>query len=199
MARVRPLVLLPPLVFAGFAALFAFGMFRDNPDELPTALAGREAPSMTLGPLGSLPELDDANLRDGEVKLVNYWASWCPPCRVEHPTLMQLADEGLAVYGVNYKDTPGNALAFLDELGDPYVGVGADPDGRTALDWGVYGVPETFVVDGEGRVVMRVAGPVTQRVLETRLRPALAEAAAGGTGTGTATGTGTGTGEEVSE
>jgi len=174
---VRPLVVLPLILFGGMAALFASGMKRENPDELPTALAGRMAPAMELAPLGDLPGFDDAALRDGQVKLVNYWASWCAPCRVEHPTLTQLAEEGLPIYGVNYKDSAGNALAFLAELGDPYLGVGADPDGRAALDWGVYGVPETFVVDGEGRIVMRVAGPVTQRVLESRLRPALAEAA----------------------
>jgi cytochrome c biogenesis protein CcmG, thiol:disulfide interchange protein DsbE len=177
-AKVSVLMMLPPLAFAALAGLFAFGMMRENPDELPTALAGQASPPMTLGTLGPLRPFDDAVLRDGEVKLVNYWASWCAPCRVEHPNLTQLAAEGLAIYGVNYKDDPANALAFLAELGDPYVAVGADATGRTALDWGVYGVPETFVVDGEGRIVMRVAGPVTQRVLETRLRAALAEAAA---------------------
>lgn len=178
MARVSILMILPPVAFAAFAGLFAFGMMRENPDELPTALAGQDAPPMTVAPLGNLPRLDDAALRDGHVKLVNYWASWCAPCRVEHPTLTQLAAEGLQIYGINYKDDPANALAFLAELGDPYVAVGADADGRTALDWGVYGVPETFLVDGEGRILMRVAGPVTQRVLDTRLRPALIAAGA---------------------
>ncbi|MCC5973300.1 MAG: DsbE family thiol:disulfide interchange protein [Rubellimicrobium sp.] len=177
MARLRPLVLLPPLAFAALAALFAVGMMRENPDELPSALVGQVAPRTELAPLGSLPGFTDEDLRSGGVKLVNYWASWCAPCRVEHPTLTQLAAEGIPVFGINYKDPPRNAMAFLQELGDPYVGLGVDPDGRSALNWGVYGVPETFVLDGEGRIVLRIAGPVTQRVLETRLRPAMEQAA----------------------
>jgi cytochrome c biogenesis protein CcmG/thiol:disulfide interchange protein DsbE len=128
-------------------------------------------------PLGDLPAFDDATLRDGTVKLVNFWASWCAPCRVEHATLTVLAGEGVAVYGVNYKDKPDAALGFLDELGNPYAAVGADETGRIGIEWGLYGVPETFVIDGAGKVVMRFAGPVTQRALESDIRPALAEAA----------------------
>jgi cytochrome c biogenesis protein CcmG/thiol:disulfide interchange protein DsbE len=109
---------------------------------------------------------------------VNYWASWCAPCRVEHPNLEALADEGLTIYGINYKDDPRNAEAFLEELGDPYAAIGSDSSGRTAIDWGLYGVPETYVIDGEGRVVLRFAGPVTQRALETRIRPAIEAAKA---------------------
>jgi cytochrome c biogenesis protein CcmG/thiol:disulfide interchange protein DsbE len=121
---------------------------------------------------------DDASLRDGEVKLVNYWASWCAPCRVEHPNLDLLREEGVTIYGVNYKDDPEKAIGFLEELGNPYAALGADPEGRMALDWGVYGVPETYVVDGEGVILLRVAGPVTQRVMDQTLRPAI-EAARG--------------------
>jgi cytochrome c biogenesis protein CcmG/thiol:disulfide interchange protein DsbE len=170
-------MLIPPLVFAGLAVLFAVGMFRDNPDELASALIGAAAPATVAAPLGPLPPFDDAVLRDGEVKLVNFFASWCAPCRVEHPHLTALRDEGVAIYGINYKDDPEKALAFLAELGDPYRATGADADGRIALDWGVYGVPETFVVDGAGTIVARLAGPVTQRALDERLRPALTEAA----------------------
>ncbi len=110
------------------------------------------------------------------MKLVNYWASWCAPCRVEHPTLEELAAEGVPIYGINYKDDPAKALAFLAELGNPYVAMGADASGRTALDWGVYGVPETFVIDGDGTVILRFAGPITGSVLEKTIRPALAAA-----------------------
>ena len=105
-----------------------------------------------------------------------YWASWCAPCRVEHPHLETLADEGIPIYGVNYKDEPGKALGFLEELGDPYAAIGADASGRMALDWGVYGVPETYVIDAEGTIVTRFAGPITERVLETTIMPAIEEA-----------------------
>jgi len=167
----------PPLVFLGFIALVGVGLFRDNPDALPSAHEGRTAPPVALTELPGKTAFDDATLRDGTVKLVNYWASWCAPCRVEHPNLDQLAQEGIPVYGVNYKDPPGKALAFLHELGDPYTAVGADPAGRMALDWGLYGVPETYVIAGDGRVVLRFAGPVTQRVIADTIRPALANAA----------------------
>jgi cytochrome c biogenesis protein CcmG/thiol:disulfide interchange protein DsbE len=121
---------------------------------------------------------DDADLRDGAVKIVNYWASWCAPCRAEHPNLTQLAGEGIPVYGVNYKDAPGQALGFLEELGDPYAAQGADPQGRMALDWGLYGVPETYVIAGDGTVVLRFPGPITQRVIADKIRPALEDARA---------------------
>jgi len=176
MARVPPLVVLPPAIFLALAALFYFGMFREDPDALPSAVAGQPAPAVAVAPLGGKPVFEAAMLREPGVKIVNFWASWCAPCRAEHPQLEQLAAEGVPVYGVNYKDDPDNALDFLRELGDPYAAVGADAQGRMALDWGLYGVPETYVIDGAGRVVMRFAGPVTQSVLETRIRPAMAEA-----------------------
>jgi cytochrome c biogenesis protein CcmG/thiol:disulfide interchange protein DsbE len=114
----------------------------------------------------------------GGVKLVNYWASWCAPCRAEHRFLEQLQDEGIPIYGINYKDEPDNALAFLHELGDPYAGLAADETGRTALDWGLYGVPETYVIAADGTIVLRFAGPITESILESTIRPAMAEAAA---------------------
>ena len=178
MARPSPLVLAPPLIFAALAALFWIGMQRDDPDALPSAIAGRPAPAVALTPLGDTPLFTDAALRAGEVTLVNYWASWCAPCRVEHPHLEALADEGIAIHGINYKDDPDKALAFLAELGNPYATLGADSGGRTALDWGLYGVPETYVVDGTGTVVLRFAGPLTSEVVERRIRPAIAEARA---------------------
>lgn len=180
MAKVKPLVLLPPVAFAVLAGLFAGGMFRENPDALPSARVGQMAPEASLKKLGDLPLFDGATLRDGEVKLVNYWASWCAPCRAEHPILEALARDGAVIYGVNYKDDPDDALAFLAELGNPYRAVGADETGRTAIDWGVYGVPETYVIDGAGRIVLRHVGPITRDALEKTIRPALAQAAAGG-------------------
>lgn len=178
MARLSPLVLAPPLIFAGLAALFYFGMAREDPDSLPSARAGQPAPEMTLQPLGDgvVPTRDV--LEAPGVKLVNFWASWCAPCRVEHPILMDLAAEGIPIHGINYKDEPENALGFLRELGDPYATIGADPGGRTGIEWGLYGVPETYVIDGEGRVVLRFAGPITPEVMERRIRPAIAEAEA---------------------
>ncbi|MBE0452195.1 MAG: DsbE family thiol:disulfide interchange protein [Roseovarius sp.] len=166
-------MLAPVLVFAAFAALALVGLKRENPNELPSALAGRTAPAVQVTPLGSGPVFGDDDLRAEGVKLVNYWASWCAPCRVEHPNLEQLAREGITIYGVNYKDKPGNALGFLAELGNPYAAMGADESGRMALDWGLYGVPETFVIDGQGNIVLRFAGPITERVLENTIRPAI--------------------------
>lgn len=173
MAKVSPLVIVPPLVFAGIAALFVWGMARENPDQLPTALAGKTAPAVQVEALGAGPALTDADLRDGRVKLVNFWASWCAPCRAEHPSLMQLAAEGVPIYGVNYKDTPDKAQKFLDELGNPFEKMGADSTGRIGLMWGLYGVPETYLIDGEGRILLRHAGPITARVVEGTIRPAL--------------------------
>lgn len=173
MAKFSPLMVLPPVIFAGLAAMFYLGMQRENPDALPSVQIGKEAPPVVLTQLGGEPPFDDEALRRPGVKLVNYWASWCAPCRVEHPNLTALAEEGIPIYGINYKDDPAKALAFLEELGNPYVEMGADGTGRTAIDWGVYGVPETYVIDGEGKVVLRFAGPVTQRSLETQIRPAI--------------------------
>jgi cytochrome c biogenesis protein CcmG/thiol:disulfide interchange protein DsbE len=178
MAKVSPLMIAPLVVFAAFAGLALVGLKREDPNALPSALAGRQAPAVAVSPLGDKPGFADNDLRGGEVSLVNYWASWCAPCRVEHPNLEELAGEGITIYGVNYKDKPGNALGFLEELGDPYTGIGADEAGRMALDWGVYGVPETYVIDGRGEIVLRFAGPITDRVMENTIRPAI-EAARG--------------------
>lgn len=178
MAKISPLMAVPLLVFAGFAWLSVTQLTRDGDREaLPSVLEGRSAPPVVLEPFPGKKLFDDATLRDGEVKLVNYWASWCAPCRVEHPNLEALSrEEGIAIYGVNYKDQLDNAEAFLNELGDPYAAVGRDEKGRMAIDWGLYGVPETYVIDGEGRIVLRFAGPVTQRVIETTIGPAIEKA-----------------------
>jgi cytochrome c biogenesis protein CcmG/thiol:disulfide interchange protein DsbE len=172
----RLLVLLPPLLFLALAGLFWAGMQRDDPTALPSALEGRAAPPLTLVPLGDLPPLAPDALAAPGVKLVNFWASWCAPCRAEHPILAELAAQGIPIHGINYKDDPAKAQAFLAELGNPFTGIGADPTGRTAIDWGLYGVPETFVIDGNGTVVLRFAGPITRQELDRRILPAIEKA-----------------------
>ncbi|MDW4548460.1 DsbE family thiol:disulfide interchange protein [Defluviimonas sp. D31] len=178
MARISPLMALPPAIFAGLALMFILGMQREDPDALPSTLEGREAPAVVVTPLADLPVFSDADLRDGNVKLVNFWASWCAPCRAEHPNLTKLAGEGVTIYGVNYKDRPQAALKFLADLGNPFAATGVDESGRMGIDWGLYGVPETFVIDGEGKVILRFAGPITERVLASDIRPAMEKAAA---------------------
>ena len=168
---IRPLMVLPPVVFAVLVAAFWMGM-KNGDQPLPSAMEGRLAPGVLVTPLGDGAVLTQADLETPGVKLINFWASWCPPCRVEHPTLAKLAAEGVVIFGVNYKDKPEDALGFLAEMGNPYAKLGADA-GRMALDWGVYGVPETYVIDGQGRVVLRWAGPVTEDVLERVIRPAM--------------------------
>lgn len=174
----RWLLVIPVVIFAALAGLLAGGMYFGQGDELPSARLGEPAPELDVVSMSDLPPLTDAALRDGEVKIVNFWASWCAPCRVEHPNLTELAAEGVPIYGVNYKDQEGNALRFLAELGNPYAALGADPQGFEAVDWGVYGVPETFLIGRDGTVLLRMAAPVTDRELNSRLRPAL-EAALG--------------------
>ncbi len=168
------LLVLPPLIFLVFAAVAWVGLRRDNPDELPSALVGRPAPSIDrLTALGTDPAPTAADLTAPGVKLVNFFASWCGPCRIEHPELKALAAEGVPIVGINYKDQTADALAFLADLGNPYRLVGADATGRTALDWGIYGVPETFVIDGEGRILLRFPGPLTPEIVASRIRPAM--------------------------
>lgn len=171
-SRISPWIIAPPLLFAALAALFAFGLNREDANALPSTMIGRDAPKLTTIQLNDFPELTADDLNADGIKLVNFWASWCGPCRVEHPTLQGLADEGVIVHGINYKDKADKASGFLKELGNPYTKLAAD-QGRTGLDWGIYGVPETFVIDGNGKVLLRHAGPITQRVLEETIRPVL--------------------------
>jgi cytochrome c biogenesis protein CcmG/thiol:disulfide interchange protein DsbE len=181
--RLSWIALLPVGLFAALTGFFLAANLRpvETRDALPSAIAGSAAPALTVTQLPGKPAFDLATLADGEAKLVNFWASWCVPCRAEHPQLELLARE-VPVYGVNYKDEPRDALAFLDELGDPFAAHMADATGRTGLDWGLYGVPETFVIAGDGTVVLRFAGPITQSVVEDTIRPALDEARGLGAG-----------------
>lgn len=168
--RARPLVLaIPALVFMALAAVFYSALMSGrDPSQVPSALIGKPVPDFALPPLDGLtragapvPGFSSADLARGEISLVNVWASWCGPCRVEHPYLSELAEHGgVSLYGINYKDRPDNARRFLGQLGNPFVAVGVDESGRTAIDWGVYGVPETYVVDGTGTIRYRHIGPL---------------------------------------
>lgn len=165
------LALLPTAVFAGLAAAFVWGLFNQD-DDLPSALLGRPVPEFALPPIAGMAEgFSNADLR-GKVSIVNVWASWCVPCRIEMPLLVELGETGaVPVYGINYKDAPEAALAFLDELGNPYNRVGADRNGRVAIDWGVYGLPETFVIDAAGRIAHKHVGAFDRRALKEEILP----------------------------
>ncbi|MEM8842067.1 MAG: DsbE family thiol:disulfide interchange protein [Pseudomonadota bacterium] len=171
------------MIAPGLIALIILGAFlialeREDAQNLPSTLINRPAPEFSLAPLrDGAPGLSTADLREPGVKLVNIWASWCGPCRVEHPYIEALAAEGVPIHGINYKDDPQSAERFLAELGDPYELIGADRTGRAGIEWGVYGVPETFVIDGEGNVIYKHIGPVQGNDIETKIRPALNKAA----------------------
>ena len=176
--KINPLVVLPPVIFIAVAVAFWAGMNQKNPNELPSMMVGKQAPPVTLTQLGDSAPFTSATLRDGHVKLVNFWASWCVPCRVEAPMLGKMAAEGVKIYGVNYKDKPADALKFLGDAGDPYAAMGADRAGQMGIEWGIYGVPETFVIDGKGKVILRFPGPITADVLAKTIEPAMKKAAA---------------------
>lgn len=161
----------PGVVFLGLAVAFAVGLSL-NPDEIPSALIGKPVPEFTLPPVqGRTLGLSSSDLK-GEVSLVNVFASWCTECRYEHPLWMELLRDGeVAVHGLNYKDQPDDAQQWLDELGDPYTRTGADIDGRVGIDWGVYGVPETFVVDANGTIVFKKIGAIKRKDLVEDILP----------------------------
>lgn len=167
---VRWLYVLPVAVFAGLVALFLVRLYAGDPAKLPSALLGRPVPAFALPPLEGLrdgegrpvPGFAAADLKAGPVTIVNVWASWCAPCRLEHPLLMDLAkNPAIRVVGINYKDKPDTARRFLGNLGNPFAAVGADESGRTGIEWGVYGVPETFVVGPDGVIRHKHVGPLT--------------------------------------
>ncbi len=171
---------LPLLVLVALVAVFAFNIDRDS-SLVRSVLIDKPVPPFTLPAVDGLgvPGFDAAALT-GRVSVVNVFASWCIPCRDEHPLLTALKQQtGVALYGINQKDAPENARAFLAELGNPYDAVGADAAGRVSIDWGVYGVPETFVVDANGIIVFKHVGPLSPHSLEQELLPAIARAAAG--------------------
>ena len=163
--------LLPIAICLAVGVFLYLGLYRD-PTLVPSPLVGKPVPQFSLDPVkGRTLGLSSRDLR-GEVSLVNVFASWCVACRQEHGLLLALQREGVVpIHGLNYKDAPDDAAAWLDALGDPYTRTGADLDGRAGLDWGVYGVPETFVVDRDGRIAYKHIGPVTPRVLDETILP----------------------------
>jgi cytochrome c biogenesis protein CcmG/thiol:disulfide interchange protein DsbE len=169
----RALFILPLLSFLLLGGYFALSLRPDyNPQELPSALIGKEAPPFQLTGLNG-----DGINRDalkGQPAVINFFASWCVPCRVEHPLLMRLAEqEHVPLYGIDYKDQPEAARRLLSELGDPYRAIGVDRDGRVGLDFGVYGVPKTYVLDDSGHVRKRFVGPLTATQVNRELLPLL--------------------------
>jgi cytochrome c biogenesis protein CcmG/thiol:disulfide interchange protein DsbE len=181
LGRRRALMLAPlGLAVAGGAGFYAMlrglGTGSYDPRGVPSALLGKPAPAFALPPLeqSGLPTLANTDLADLPAPvLVNFWASWCVPCIVEHPQLMRLSRDGVPVFGVNYKDKAGDAAAFLTRHGNPFRRLGRDEPGRVAIDWGVYGVPETYLLDRKGIIRWRWPGPVTPEVLEQDIRPLL--------------------------
>jgi cytochrome c biogenesis protein CcmG, thiol:disulfide interchange protein DsbE len=175
----RWLMVLPPVLFAGLAGLFYVGMYRDNPGELRSVLVNRPAPALPTTALPGVPVLKDADFRTGEVTVVNFWATWCPPCRAEHPVLLKMAADGVRVAGINIMDDDAKAVAYLAEEGNPFIGVATDPNGRNRVEWGVTAPPETFILAGDGTVLFRFVGPLVGTDYETRFVPELDKALAG--------------------
>ncbi|HEV8553771.1 MAG TPA: DsbE family thiol:disulfide interchange protein [Casimicrobiaceae bacterium] len=167
----RTALLVPLLLFGGIVIFLAIGL-RLDPREVPSPLIGKPVPEFSLPPVrGRLLGLASSDLK-GEVSLVNVFASWCVACRAEHPLLMRIERERIVpVHGLNYKDQPDDAARWLDEMGDPYTRTGADLDGRVAIDWGVYGVPETFVIDRDGTIAYKHIGPISPSVWNQTLLP----------------------------
>ena len=161
------LALLPIVIFAGLALVFWKGLSGD-PTNLPSALIGKPVPDFSLPAIESanIPGFTSADLKTGNVSVINIWASWCGPCRLEHPILMELSKRtDIRLYGINNKDKTENARRFLGTLGQPFAAIGADTSGRTTIDWGSYGVPETFIVDGKGIIRFKWIGPLSAEIM----------------------------------
>jgi cytochrome c biogenesis protein CcmG/thiol:disulfide interchange protein DsbE len=181
----RPiLVLLPLAIFIALAALFFFRLGSGDPSRIPSALIGRPAPDTNLAAVPGLltrdgkpmPGMSAADFK-GAVTLVNVWASWCVPCHDEAPLLEALSqDNRIRIVGINYKDQPDNARRFLGRYGNPFAAAGADPSGRASMEWGVYGVPETFIVGRDGNIAYKLVGPITEANLAGVIKPQIEKA-----------------------
>ncbi|MGD9785726.1 MAG: DsbE family thiol:disulfide interchange protein [Hyphomicrobiaceae bacterium] len=186
-ARGNRWVLVPVGMFLALSVLFAFALMSGDPSKLPSALIGKPVPQTAFARIEGLtsggadvPGFSSVDLGKGEVSVVNFWASWCVPCVQEHPVLVELARRtGVPVFGVNYKDQPEAARRFIGRYGNPYKAVGADANGRGAIEWGVYGMPETFVIDGAGRIAYKHVGPISPQSLVEKILPAIEKARAG--------------------
>jgi cytochrome c biogenesis protein CcmG/thiol:disulfide interchange protein DsbE len=173
----RLIFLLPALAFVGLAVWFGLGLAPNrDPTLVPSVMIDKPAPEFDLPPLvAGAPGLKSDELK-GQVTLINFFASWCVPCRAEHPLLLTLAqDKRLQLDGIAYKNKPEDAASYLAELGNPYARVVLDQPGRTAIDFGVYGVPESYLIDRDGRIRFRQVGPLTEDVIEGKLKPLIAE------------------------
>ncbi|MGH7949083.1 MAG: DsbE family thiol:disulfide interchange protein [Candidatus Binataceae bacterium] len=174
----------PLAIFALMAAIFAFALQSGDPSRLPSALRGKPVPATSFDPIDGLlahgvpvPGFKSTELGNGQISIVNFWASWCAPCIQEHPLLIELAKRtGVEVYGVNYKDSPVGARRFLGLHGNPFRAVGVDPAGRNAIEWGVYGMPETFVINGKGEIAFKLPGPIDERSLVEEMIPEIEKA-----------------------
>ena len=181
----RLIVLIPLIVFLALAALFMYRLGAGDPSRIPSALIGQLAPRTNLSPIAGLerdgkhvPGLDGATF-EGQVTVLNVWASWCVPCHDEAPLLMKLAEDSrIRIVGINYKDQADNARRFLGRYGNPFAANGADINGRGAIEWGVYGVPETFVIGRDARIAYKLVGPITAANIEAALKPQLEKALA---------------------
>jgi cytochrome c biogenesis protein CcmG/thiol:disulfide interchange protein DsbE len=180
----RLVVLLPLAVFAGLSLVFLSRLGGGDSSRLPSALIDKPVPSFSLPALGGIGGdvgLSDADLRDGHVRLVNVFASWCVPCHQEHPQLLQLsrdqdlARRGFRLVGLAYKDEPENARRFLGAAGNPYAAIGVDASGRTGIDWGVYGVPESFLIRGDGTIAYKFVGPISEEAMTRTILPEIAK------------------------
>lgn len=174
--NVRWGALIPAGVFLVMAGLFLIAVFRGDPSRLPSALIGRSVPEFSLPPIPGVdrPGLASSDFGNGQPVIVNVWASWCVPCRDEYPVLSALKRMTKApIYGLNYKDSAEGARGFLEELGNPFTRIGADTKGRVSIDWGVYGVPETYIVDGKGHIAYKHVGPLTPEVVDSEILPLL--------------------------
>jgi len=155
MAKISPMLMIPPIVFAGLAGLFFAGMMRENPGELRSTLIGQTAPELPSLAVPGTESFDPEMVKAGEITLVNFWASWCPPCRAEHPTLLALEAQGVRIVGANFRDIKANAAEYLRDDGNPFIATSFDARGRYAIDWGVTAPPETFIVGPDGKVLNR--------------------------------------------
>ena len=171
--RINYLAIVPVAVVAVLlGAVFLPGLFREDAEFLPSTREGLVAPPVEPTPLGDYPVFGEAELNADGIKMVNFWASWCVPCRAEHPKLVAFAEE-FPVYGINRDTSVSAAEAFLDELGNPFSGIVQDVRNNQSLEWGVYGLPETFLIDGDGKVILHFRGVITQRSIDRVIRPAI--------------------------
>jgi cytochrome c biogenesis protein CcmG/thiol:disulfide interchange protein DsbE len=184
-AKAKAMLILPLAIVVILLALMGYALQTGDPSRLPSVLIGKPVPEFTLTPIPRLeneagtpiPGFNSSAFKKGKVTLLNVWASWCAPCAVEHPQLVELGRKGIPLYGINYKgDTADAARRFLLRHGNPFLAVGMDLTGMTAIDFGVYGVPETFVIDGSGRIMLRYPGPLTDEVIADKIMPAVHKA-----------------------